>query len=103
MKGKTGIVVLVVLCIALGVGLLIRHAKAVQEQQAAEAKIMTMSNKWVKAEADLSEQRKVNATMEKTLETKISEAESVSNKVESLTNTHVKTEEEAKTAAQQAK
>jgi len=103
MKGKTGIVVLVVLCIALGVGLLIRHAKAVQEQQAAGAKIMTMSNQWVKTENDLNEQRKVNATMEKTLETKTSEAESLSNKVENLTSTLVKTEEDAKTAAQQAK
>ena len=40
MKGKTGIVVLVLVCIALGVGLLIRHAKAVQAQQDAEAKII---------------------------------------------------------------
>src|SRR5881398_3009179 len=70
MKGKTGIVVLVVLCIALGVGLLIRHAKAVQAQQDAEAKIMTLSNQWVKSEGDLNDQRKVNATLEKTLETK---------------------------------
>jgi chromosome segregation ATPase len=103
MKGKTGIVVLVVVCIALGVGLLIRHAKAVQEQQDAEAKIMTLSNQWVKTEGDLNEQRKVNATMEKTLETKSTEAESLSNKLENLTATLVKTEEQAKTAAQQAK
>jgi chromosome segregation ATPase len=103
MKGKTGIVVLVVLCIALGVGLLIRHAKARQEQQDAEAKITQMSNQWVKAEGDLNEQRKVNATMEKTLETKTSESESLSNKLASLTTTLVKTEEDAKTAAQQAK
>ncbi len=103
MKGKTGIVVLVVLCIALGVLLLIRHAKAVQEQQAAEAKITQMSNQWVKTEADLSEQRKVNVTMEKTLETKTTEAESLSNKLDSLAATLVKTEEAAKTAAQVAK
>ena len=103
MKGKTGIVVLVVLCISLGVGLLIRHAKAVQAQQDAEAKVMTLSNQWVKAEGDLNDQRKVNITLEKSLETKTSEAESFSNKVESLTATLAKTEEEAKTAAQQAK
>jgi chromosome segregation ATPase len=103
MKGKTGIVVLVVLCIALGVGLLIRHAKAVQEQQAAEAKILTMSNQWVKTEGDLNEQRKVNATMEMTLETKTTEAQGLSNKLDTLTATLIKTEEEAKTAAEQAK
>ena len=103
MKGKTGIVVLVLVCIALGVGLLIRHAKAVQAQQDAEAKIMTLSNQWVKSEGDLNDQRKVNATLEKTLETKAGEAESLSNKLDNLTATLVKTEEEAKTAAQQAK
>jgi len=103
MKGKTGIVVLVVLCIGLGVGLLIRHAKAVQEQQAAEARIMTLSNQWVKTESDLSDQRKVNATMEQTLENRAGEVQGLSNKLESLTATLVKTEEDAKTAAKQAK
>jgi len=103
MKGKTGIVVLVVVCIALGVGLLIRHAKAVQEQQDAEAKIMTLSNQWVRTEGDLNDQRKVNATLEKTLETKSSEAEGLSNKLDNLTATLIKTEEQAKTAAQLAK
>ena len=103
MKGKTGIVVLVVLCIGLGVGLLIRHAKAVQEQQAAEARIMTLSNQWVKTESDLSDQRKVNATLEQTLENRAGEVQGLSNKLESLTTTLVKTEEDAKTAAKQAK
>jgi len=103
MKGKTGIVVLVVLCIGLGVGLLIRHAKAVQEQQAAEARIMTLSNQWVKTEGDLSDQRKVNATLEQTLENRAGEVQGLSNKLESMTATLVKTEEDAKTAAKQAK
>src|ERR1051326_6648966 len=103
MKGKTGIVVLVVLCIALGVGLLIRHAKAVQQQQDAEAKIMTLSNQWVKTESDLNDQRKVNSTLEQTLETKTSEAQGLSNKLDNLTATLAKTEAEAKSAAQQAK
>ena len=103
MKGKTGIVVLVLVCIALGVGLLIRHAKAVQAQQDAEAKIMTLSNQWVKAEGDLNDQRKVNVTLEKSLETKTSETDSLSNKLDNLAATLVKTEGEAKTAAQQAK
>ena len=94
---------LVLVCIALGVGLLIRHAKAVQEHQDAEAKIVQMSNQWVRTEGDLNDQRKVNVTLEKTLETKAGEAETLSNKLDNLTATLVKTEEEAKTAAQQAK
>jgi len=103
MKGKTGIVVLVALCLALGVGLLVRHAKAVQAQQAAEAKIMTLSNQWVKTEADLNEQKKVNVTLEKNLETKTTEAQTLSNNLESVTATLLKTEQEAKAAADQAR
>ena len=74
MKGKTGIVILVVLCIILGVGLLIRHAKAVQEKQTAEARIMQLSNDVVHTQDQLNEQKKVNDTLEKTLETKSTEA-----------------------------
>jgi len=103
MKGKTGIVVLVVLCIILGVGLLIRHAKAVQEKQTAEARIMQLSNDVVHTQDQLNEQKKVNDTLEKTLETRTTEAQGLSNKLETVTTTLTRTEQEAKAAAEQAK
>ena len=103
MKGKTGIVVLVVLCIALGVGLLIRHAKAVDEQRKAQARIKQLSDDVVHTQDQLNEQKKVNDTLEKTLETKSTEALGLSNKLENVTATLVKTEQDAKAAAEQAK
>jgi chromosome segregation ATPase len=103
MKGKTGIVALVVLCVVLGVGLLIRHAKAVQEKDAADARIMQLSNDVVHTQDQLTEQKKVNDTLEKTLENKTSEASGLSNRLDNVTATLVKTEQDAKAAAEQAK
>ena len=103
MKGKTGIVVLVILCIALGVGLLVRHAKAVEEQHKAEAKIKQLSEDVMHTQDQLSEQKKVNDTLEKDLETRNTEAQNLSNKLEAVTTTLAKTEQDAKAAAEQAK
>src|ERR1041385_7230846 len=101
MKGKTGIVVLVVLCIALGVGLLLRHARAVDEQRKAEAKIKQLSDDVVHTQDQLSEQKKVNDTLEKTLEVKSTEAQGLSNRLDNVTATLLKTEQQAKVAADQ--
>src|SRR2546425_2304426 len=75
MKGKTGIVVLVVLCIALAVGLLVRHAKAVDEQRKAEARVKQLSDDVVHTQDQLNEQKKVNDTLEKNIETITVEAQ----------------------------
>src|SRR5438477_7534615 len=103
MKGKTGIVALVILCIGLGVGLLVRHAKAVDEERRAEAKIKQLSEDVMHTQDQLSEQIKVNDTLEKDLETRNTEAQSLSNKLEAVTTTLAKTEQDAKAAAEQAK
>ena len=103
MKGKTGIVVLVVLCIALAVGLLVRHAKAVDEQRKAEARVKQLSDDVVHTQDQLNEQKKVNDTLEKTVEIKTTEATDLSNKLETLAATLSKTEENAKAAAGVAK
>src|SRR5256884_2802693 len=103
MKGKTGIVVLVVVSVALGVGLLVRHAKAVDEQRKAEARIKTLSDDVVHTQDQLNEQKKVNDTLEKNLETMTTEAHGLSNKLETVTTTLTRTEQQAKAAAEQAK
>jgi len=103
MKGKTGIVALVILCIGLGVGLLVRHAKAVDEQRQAEARIKQLSDDVVHTQDQLSEQKKVNDTLEKTLESRTTEAQSLSNKLDTVTATLTRTEQDAKAAAEQAK
>jgi len=103
MKGKTGIVVLVVLCVALAVGLLIRHAKAVQEQQAAEARIKNLSDDVVHTQSLLNEQQKVNVALNQNLDTLTNEVQTLSNKLDNVTTTLVKTEQDAKAAAETAK
>src|SRR6266581_6567114 len=96
MKGKTGIVMLVVVSVALGVGLLVRHAKAVDEQRKAEARIKTLSDDVVHTQDQLNEQKKVNDTLEKNIETITVEAQGLSNKLESVSTTLARTEQEAK-------
>src|SRR6266511_250460 len=103
MKGKTGIVVLVVLCVALGDGLCVRHARSVVELRKAEARIKQLSDDVVHTQDQLNEQKKVNDTMEKTLEAKTAEAQGLSNRLETVTVTLEKTEQQAKAAAEQAK
>src|SRR5207247_2070504 len=103
MKGKTGIVVLVVLCIALGIGLLVRHAKAVQDQQAAEAKINNLSEDVQRTQSKLNEQQTVNASLMKSMDTMTVEAQGLSNKLEDVTATLTRTEQQAKAAAETAK
>lgn len=92
-----------ILCIGLGVGLLVRHAKAVDEERKAEARIKQLSDDVVHTQDQLSEQKKVNDTLEKTLENRTVEAQGLSNKLESVTATLTRTEQDAKAAAEQAK
>src|SRR5438552_17057040 len=97
MKGKAGIVVLVILCIALGVGLLVRHAKAVEEQHKAEAKVKQWSEDDMHTQDQLSEQKKANDTPEKDPETRKTEAQNLSNTLQAVTTTVAQTEQDAKT------
>ena len=103
MKGKTGIVVLVILCLALGVLLLVRHSRAANEREAAQASILQLSNRLVKVEGDLNEQKVVNVTLETNLAVRTAEVESYSNKLVTTSTTLAKTEVEAKAAAEAAK
>jgi chromosome segregation ATPase len=103
MKGKTGIVVLVALCIALGVGLLVRHSRALNEREAAQASMLQLSNRLVKVEGDLNEQKAVNVTLETNLAVRGSEVESYSNKLVTTSTTLAKTAAEAKAAAEAAR
>jgi chromosome segregation ATPase len=102
MKGKTGTVILVVICVALAIGLLIRHNKAIEQQNAAEASILNLSNNWVKTETDLQEQRRVNGVLEGSLSNRVSELLSASNKLAGLSADLTRAEADAKAAAKTA-
>jgi chromosome segregation ATPase len=103
MKGKTGIVVLIVVCVGLLIGLLVRHYRASEDQKAARANIMQLSNQLVRVQADLNEQKTVNMALETNLAVRTGEVEGYSNKFVATTVTLAKTEADAKTAAEAAR
>jgi len=70
MKNRIGVIVLAVVCLALGIGLIASRKQASDRQQQDSERIETLSNKWVKTSGDLEEQKQVAAMYEKDLETK---------------------------------
>ncbi len=103
MNFKIGIVVLVVLCLALGIALPIRHSRALREREEAQASIMRLSNEVASVETKFNEQKKVNVMLETNLAVRTSEVESYSNKLVATSATLAKTEADAKAAAEAAK
>lgn len=108
MKSKSAIV-LWILIVLLGVAFLYRHNQAVKQQQTAEASILQLSNDVMRTSAKLSEQQKVNVTLETNLVVQTVESQQYSNKVINLSNqmaslsgTLAKVEADAKAAAHAA-
>jgi chromosome segregation ATPase len=102
MKGKSGIVVLVLICLALGIGLLLRHNAAVEQKKADEARKEMLSNQVAQTEVQLNEQKRVNVTLENTLSARVSELLNVSNKLVVTSADLVKTTADAQAAAKTA-
>jgi chromosome segregation ATPase len=102
MKGKSGIVVLVLICLALGIGLLLRHNAAVEQKKADDASKQVLSNQVVKTEAERDEQKRANASLENTLASRVSELLNVSNKLVSTSADLVRTAADAQAAAKTA-
>ena len=102
MKGKIGFIVLTVVCIGLAIGLLVRHNNAEAQRKADEARIFELSNNWNRTEGQLSEQKVVNASLDNTLQSRIEELLSVSNRLVTTSSTLAQTEADAKAAARTA-
>jgi len=102
MKGKIGFIVLTVVCIGLAIGLLVRHNNAEAQRKADEARIFELSNNWNRTEGQLSEQKVVNASLDNTLQSRIEELLSVSNRLVTTSSTLAKTEADAEAAAKTA-
>ena len=108
MKSKIAIVPWI-LIVLLGVALIYRHNQAGKLKQADEASILQLSNDVMRTSAKLSEQQKVNVTLETNLVVQAVESQQYSNKVVNLSNqmaslsgTLAKVEADAKAAAQAA-
>lgn len=102
MKGRVAVIILVLICVGLGIGLLVRHNQAVHENKEAEEKISKLSNDVVQTQSKVSELQTVNMTLETNLTGRTHELESVSNNFRSVSATLAKTQAEAKAAAEAA-
>ena len=102
MKSKAPIILLVVVCLALGVGLYIRHSNAVKQREEDLASIKVLSNQWSETKTFLDEQKRVNTELETNLLVRSEELKAVSSTLSNTAATLVKTEQQAKAAAEVA-
>lgn len=68
MKNRIGIILLALVCLALGIVLIATRKQGEKRQAEDEARVEALSNKWVKTSNDLDEQRQVSAMLEKDIE-----------------------------------
>lgn len=94
MKPIIGVVLVAVLCccIGLGVALLQTRNEAAKQKQADDESIATLSNRWVETESKWNEQKQVNLTLEKDIESRKQDYSSLSNKYTEVTGTLARTE-----------
>ncbi|MEO6182834.1 MAG: hypothetical protein ABIP71_07010 [Verrucomicrobiota bacterium] len=102
MRGKIGLVILVLICVVLGIGLIVRHNQANHEIQEARDKSTRLSNDVVQIQGKVNELKEVNMTLETNLFGRNHELETVSNNLVSVTASLAKTQAEAKAAAETA-
>lgn len=102
MKGRAALVILVLICVGLGVGLLVRHKQAVRETSIAQENISKLSNDVVQTQSKVDELVNVNKTLENNLSGRTHELESVSNNFVNISAALAKTQAEAKAAAEAA-
>ncbi|MEO6034449.1 MAG: hypothetical protein ABIQ35_04260 [Verrucomicrobiota bacterium] len=102
MKGRVAVIILVIICVGLGIGLLVRHKQATQEISTAQSEISRLSNVWVHTKGQVDELNTVNMTLETNLAGRTHDLESVSNNFISVSAALAKTQAEAKAAAEAA-
>lgn len=101
MRNRIGVVVLVLLCLALGIALITIKKQAADQQHQDVDTIGTLSNKWVKTSADLEEQRQVATLVEKDLENQKLAFGELSNNYSQVSGSLIKTEASLKASQEQ--
>ena len=99
---KALIVVLVIVCVGLGVGLLIRHNKATKQQQADEVVKTELTNRLVHVQEMFEEQERMNMFIQTNLTVTLDEMATFSNKFVSASRNLSKAQADAKAAAETA-
>lgn len=104
MKAIIGVVVVALACcIGLGVALFKTKKQAADEKQKDTETISTLSNKWVETDAKLNEQKQVNVSLEKDIDSRKQEYSALTNKFSEVAGTLVKTTETLKQTEQREK
>ena len=103
MKTMIGLILLAALCVALGIVLVSTRRQAADEKQKDTEKIAMLSNQWEQTEGKLQEQKQVNLSLEKDVETRKQQYSELNGRLTDLTNrytgiagTLVKTEDSLK-------
>jgi len=101
MKNQIGIIVLVLICLGLGIALIaVKKQDADQARKDSEA-IVTLSNKWTKADSDLTDQKQVNTTLEKDVDTQKKSLGELTNNLTQVSANLAKTEADLKAAQEE--
>src|SRR5262245_20479659 len=86
MKTTIGLILLAALCLGLGVALFSTRKQATEEKQKDTEKITTLSNQWEQTEGKLQEQKQVNLSLEKDVESRKQQYSDLTGKFTDLTN-----------------
>ena len=100
MKTTIGVIILAVLCLGLGVVLFTSKKQAAEEKRKDTETISTLSNQVVATSDKLTEQKQVNLTLEKEVETRKQQQTELTNKITEVTAALVKTEDFLKASKQ---
>lgn len=97
---KPAITILTILCLALGIALLARHKRAIEQQRDDQAKIFTLSNDLVKASNQRDELHKISLLLETNLTITSQELSGISNNLVKTSADLEKAKTDAKAAAE---
>jgi chromosome segregation ATPase len=102
MKGKVGVIVLLIICVFLAMFIYLSQEKAKDQQQQAAQNINRLSEGLTTTSNQLNEQKHVNDTLLARLDSRTSELLTVSNKLEGVSLQLAQTQQEAENAAKAA-
>ncbi len=103
MNAKALAVLLLLICLGLGGGLYYRHTQALLEKGRDVATIEKISNDWSQVSQRFEEQKLVNMSLERDLETRTEEVKLFSNNLANVSANLTRTQNDAKAAAEAAR
>ena len=101
MKSRIAVILLVVICLALGVALITEQRKHAQAKRELDDQIALQSTDLQKTHKDLEEQKQVNMTLEGDLKTRAEDLKSLSNNLGKVMADLEKSDAQAKATAEQ--